>query len=60
MTTNSGMGTPFGDIRLPRISGAALISALRRGNSRALAPRRRTSRWTALNPLTGRTTDSGS
>jgi hypothetical protein len=27
LVVNSGMGTPFGDIRIARISGAALASA---------------------------------
>jgi len=59
MIANSGMGTPFGDTRLPRIGGAALGAALRRGGSRALEPRRRTRSWTVLRPLAGRTTDAG-
>lgn len=30
MIVNSGIGTPFGDLRIARISGAALAAANRR------------------------------
>jgi CubicO group peptidase (beta-lactamase class C family) len=60
MTVNSGFGTPFGDTRLPRIGGAALVAALRRGGSRAVESRSRARRWTVLRPAVGRATDSES
>jgi hypothetical protein len=33
LVVNSGMGTPFGDLRIARIGGAALASADRRGRA---------------------------
>ena len=33
LIVNSGIGTPFGDLRIVRVGGAALAGALQRGNS---------------------------
>jgi CubicO group peptidase (beta-lactamase class C family) len=43
LIVNSGLGSPFGDMRTARISGAALAAARRRG--RGFSGRRQTSRW---------------
>ena len=37
MIVNSGIGTPFGDLRIARISGAALTAANRRARSERAA-----------------------
>jgi len=60
MIANSGMGTPFGDTRLPRIGGAALVAALRRGGSRVVQRRSRKRLSSVLNALTARKTDPDS
>jgi CubicO group peptidase (beta-lactamase class C family) len=39
LIVNSGMGTPFGDLRIARISGAALLSVQRCCGRRSSAPR---------------------
>ena len=49
MIVNCGMGTPFGDIRTARISGAALASA----RSRPRAPRNRSEKSGSRRPSSG-------
>jgi hypothetical protein len=39
LIVNSGIGTPFGDLRIARISGAALASANQRAQAERAAAR---------------------